>query len=55
VVIKILFAIMVLSVAALIGVALAVFLRVRSHLNKRRTTPGHFVEVPPESTPESST
>jgi hypothetical protein len=54
VVIKILFAIMVLSAAALIGVALAVFLRVRSHLNKRWTMPEHSVEVPQESTPESS-
>jgi hypothetical protein len=37
VIIKVLFVILLLSAAALIGVAIAVFVRVRWHLKSRRT------------------
>jgi len=50
VIIKLLFAVMVLSLAALVGVAVAVFVRVWWHLKSRRAQ----AQVPAENAPESN-
>jgi uncharacterized membrane protein len=53
VVIRILFVIMVLSAVALIGVALAVFVRVWWYLRRRRVASEFSIEATPEGSPES--
>jgi hypothetical protein len=52
VLIKVLFAIMVLSLATLIGVSVAVFIRVRRHWKQRREHSEAIVEPPAGSNPE---
>jgi ABC-type Fe3+ transport system permease subunit len=54
VIIKVLFVILVASVVALIGVAIAVFVRVWWQLKARRAQPGNSAEAVQESSKDGS-
>jgi hypothetical protein len=54
VLIKVLFAVMCLSLVTLAGVSVAVFVRVRSHLKRKREQPEAVVQAPPKIDPSGT-